>query len=731
MKEGSIFENNNESDYEIRCPKCCFYISVELSNEPNNYNLIINCENCGQCEMSVNDFNFAMIENKNKICEFCCKLMETQKMMISSKNKFLCIECFQKLKNDKKIDETDFSLVKDLGKKCLKHNKKNLYFCLNCNKHFCEDCQESHSSHKIKKIEEEIKNKNEIDKLKQFCKDEKENLIKEKQFYYDIITNMKKRFKKIKENNENILELKKLLYDIYESNSYNYGVYKYTNVIINDKNYRITDDELNKIDKLIDDISLNNNNNNNNYKNGKNYNSLNKNNNNDKNKSQNSSKIKNILEQNQIDVKKYSKSVIKQTKKSIINLGVDNKVNHKHDAKRLEKNNKKEKNSHKYGGSVSTYKAQKNRKKPFVMSNREIINRPIYNIEDFKVEKNKNPILKSLPNSIICMLYLGNNKILVSVFSQKNDLILGEIKKEKNLNENELLTLDITSLPTNFKNVINNMELCEDDCILACSDDEIAKFKILNKKINVLFFHNLEKNFNIIISCISLSNELILILASPNIILFYEKGTEKYNLYNIGGYNASLMKKMTSNYLILVVEKDSPKFKTKVYLLVIEVIQNKLETKFERNLNVNEKEKDKIIIEKIFENYAVVTFPGTGFYIYDYIKDDLVFNASCHSIVNLKSEFINNENSVYCYIIETKYNEVNNIEEQTLKKYLIEKKKNFKNNSENWIHQCKNTINLRTKNQINEMIIISDNYENDMKLILLGDNDGNILFYNC
>ena len=188
------------------------------------------------------------------------------------------------------------------------------------------------------------------------------------------------------------------------------------------------------------------------------------------------------------------------------------------------------------------------------------------------------------------------------------------------------------------------------------------------------------------------------------------------------------MKKMTSNYLILVVGKDSPKFKTKVYLLVFEVIQNKLETKFERNLNVNEKDKEKIIIEKIFENYAVVTFPGTGFYIYDYIKDDLVFSASCHSIVNLKSEFINNENSIYCYIIETKYNEVNNIEEQALKKYLIEKKKNFKNNSENWIHQCKNTINLSTKNQINEMIIISDNYKNDMKLILLGDNDGNILF---
>ena len=725
MKEESIFENNSEDDYEIRCPKCYFYISLDLSKNPNNYNLILNCENCGESEMSVDKFNSAMIKIKKNICECCCKLMETIKMMISSENKFLCMECFQKLKNDKKINESEFFLVKDLGKNCLKHNKKNLYFCLNCNKHFCEECLNSHINHKTKKLEEEIRNKNEIDKLKQFCKDEKENLIKEKQFYYDIITNMKQRFRKIKENNENILELKKLLYEIYESNSYNYGVYKYTNIITNDKNYGITDEELNKIDKLIDDISLTNSDNN-----GK----IGKNNNNDKNKNQNNNKIKN-KSQNKLDEKKYSKSVIKQGKKSNINLGSDikSKINNKNNAKNNEKNNKKEKNSYKYGGSISTFKTTKNRKKPFVMSNREILNRP--NLEDLNVNKNEKniiPILKTLSNSIISMLYLGNNKILASVFSQENNLIFGELRKEKSLNKDDSLLLDITPMPSIFNNVITNMELCENESILACSDDEVVIFKLINKKIIVQFSINLEKNRNFVISCLSLTDEYILVLNSPNVIHFYEKETGKSNLFEIKGYNACLMTKMTSEYLILIVQKDcSSKYKNKIWILVLEIIKNNIEAKCERNLNINEEYKNKIIIEKIFENYAAVTYPGNGFFIYDYLKDNFVCNISCNIITNIKCEFINNENNIYCYVIEAKYNELNNIEEQRIKKYLIEKQNNTKNNSEIWIHECKNIINLNTKNQINDMIIISDYSENNEKLVLSGGNDGNILFYYC
>ena len=97
----------------------------------------------------------------------------------------------------------------------------------------------------------------------------------------------------------------------------------------------------------------------------------------------------------------------------------------------------------------------------------------------------------------------------------------------------------------------------------------------------------------------------------------------------------------------------------------------------------------------------------------------------------MKMEVVN-ESKAFCYIVESKDNEGKNIEEIKLKKYLVEKNY-IKKKIEIYSKETK-IINVTLRNKINDMIIINDNnggIDNDKKLILLGDNEGNILYNFC
>ena len=727
MKENTIFKNYNGNYYEMRCPKCCFYMGIDFSRKQNKYNIKINCENCGKSEMSVEEFDLAMRNNMTKTCNYCCKSFEANRMFISSNYDFyFCIECFEKLKSQNSINEWDYIYVKDLGKYCRKHNnKKNKYFCLNCNKHLCDECQKEHVNHKIKNIIEAVKNNNEISKLKQICKDEEENIIKEQKFYYEILSNMKKRFGKIKKNNEDILTLKKILFDIYESNSHNYTVYKYTNIITSDKNYGISNDEINKIENIIDSISLSNNNNK--SENNNNY--------------MNNNKTTNNSEQNKLYGIQSSKSVIKERKKthinSNINLGI-NKTIYNQNKNNKNKNNNKNDNINKkenwkmYGGSVSTFKSNKIKRKEFMINN-EIFTKEFsrlnYNL--YKGNNNDNfKIIKKLSNSIINMLYLGDNKFLMCVFSQKNDLILGEIKKGKNVDKNDSVSLEIVPVSKELDKPINYMELCDDGSILSCSDNQLIKFRLINKSIHIQFTDIINDKYKPIISCASISKEIIVALSSQNIIHFYENG--KDNLFQIDGYKIISMNKLSKGYIIVVAQKEQNKNKNTIVLIVLKINQNKIISLFLKDLNVNEKEKEKIIIKKVFNNLASVSYPGKGFFIYDYLKNNILYKISCDIIIAMNIEILN-ENNIYCYTVETKNNEGKNIEELKLKRYIIKKKDIQKDNKIEVLE--KKIIKLNHIKQINDMIIIYDNNGvsiiEDKRLVLLGDNDGNILYGYC
>ena len=159
--------------------------------------------------------------------------------------------------------------------------------------------------------------------------------------------------------------------------------------------------------------------------------------------------------------------------------------------------------------------------------------------------------------------------------------------------------------------------------------------------------------------------------------------------------------------------------------------RSKSNIKFDKDLNINQKDCEKIKLQKIYENYVGVTYPGKGFFIYDYLKNYVVNNVACESIVSMKMEVVN-ESKAFCYIVESKDNEGKNIEEIKLKKYLVDKNY-IKKKIEIYSKETK-IINVTLRNKINDMIIINDNnggIDNDKKLILLGDNEGNILYNFC
>ena len=747
----SFSSNLNDSDYEIRCPKCYFLISLDIPQNQNKYNIITSCENCGRKEISLKEFDSTMRKNNTKICSNCYKNFEIKNMLVSKINhdSFLCNACFKKdnINNSDDIYTIKYIPIKDIDKYCRIHeNEKNRFFCLNCTKHICQECKKDHETHKIKSLLEESKSKFDVEKVKHIYLEGNENFIKEKKIYNELISNMRKRFLKIKKNNDDILSFKKLLFDIYDSNSHNYGVFKYTNLIINDKNYGLGGEEISKINDLVDNLSLNNN-----LENSKDLNSIDNKNNinmifnilNSLNKTIN---IRNNI--NRFDGRIYSKSTIKESKKKVNNPNLGEEKSKQNSNK---DNTHKEKVQKNYG-SQSTFKIPRYKEKnPIKFS--DLINRQIQSKENLKetpkfsletksngitsnnVHNGKNgsdqnfQVLKQLKNSIIIMLYLGENKILISIFSSKNDLILGEIKKGKNINKNELISLEILPVAKNFEKPLDYMELCEDGSILSFSQDQIVQFKLINKDINIIVSEKYEDEYKPIKSCISLTKDKLLVLTNDNVIHFYENGKVNENTQIVEGCVLFSMTKISSNYIILVGQKI--RISNKIWLFVMKFNQNEMVEIHDKDLNVNQNDYQKIIIQKMYDNFVVVTYPGKGFFIYDYLKNHVVNNVACDNIVKMKVEVINNSKA-FCYIVESKDNEGKNIEDIKLKKYLVEK--NCEKKRIEIYSKESDIINLTFRKKINDMIIINENnggIENDKKLVFLGDNEGNILYNFC
>ena len=643
--------SSNDNNYDIRCPKCFFPISLDVSQKQNCSIIIIICEYCGREEMSLEKFDSTMRKNNKKICRNCCKNFETKTMLLSIINheSFLCQSCFQKEKsNNDDIDTINYMPVKDIDIFCKIHkNEKNRYICMDCNRHICQECQKKHEKHIIKNIMEECISKFDTEKMNHILKEENEKYIKEIKLYNELISNIRKKFLNAKKNNDDILAFKKILFDIYDSNSHNYGVFKYTNLIMSDKNYGFPIEEIIKFNDLVDNLSVNNSLSKSMNLKSNNINNLINSISNILNSFHDINNQRNNLLKNshRFDGRKYSKSAIKESNKNDTNINLDTDKSKRN----LNDNNnpKKEKPSK---CSFSTCKVSKIGKKKQInfsdlissqiqRKEKENLNKAC-NISSEKRlnnntsdiinnENNKNMwVLKKLANSVINMLYLGENKILMRLFSRKNDLIIGEIKKGKNINRDELISLEILPVANNFSEPLKYMELCEDGSILSFSKDQIIQFKLINKDINIILNEKYEGENNPIRSCISLTKDKFLVLTNANEIHFYKNGKVNKITKIVKNYIIYSMNKISSNYIILLHRKSI--IDNKIWLFVMKVNQNEIEAIHEKVLNTGKIHQIKI--QRMFDNYVGVAYPGKGFFIYDYLKNHVVNNVTCHTI---------------------------------------------------------------------------------------------------
>ena len=79
------------------------------------------------------------------------------------------------------------------------------------------------------------------------------------------------------------------------------------------------------------------------------------------------------------------------------------------------------------------------------------------------------------------MIYLGSNKILISLFSTCNNLILCELFKNRKINNkidmNILIRINLSEKP------IILMDILENGNVLSCTEDKVRIFKICDKNI--------------------------------------------------------------------------------------------------------------------------------------------------------------------------------------------------------------------------------------------------------
>ena len=213
---------------EIRCPYCFSYISI-TSNKKDSSKLILFCENCGQKEIELDEYNSIIQNSTIKSCNHCCKNIPIKELFYSSKyNNFICKKCYSEFMNNHSLNDSEYIYFPEIGKRCKIHkNLQNLFFCQKCEKHICAECMIKHpNSHKVIKISNEAIKKNNIDELKFIIQKEEKDIENELNFGKNLINSLMKSFDDNIKNRKNVLNLKKLLYQYFITNSNSYNTYK-------------------------------------------------------------------------------------------------------------------------------------------------------------------------------------------------------------------------------------------------------------------------------------------------------------------------------------------------------------------------------------------------------------------------------------------------------------------------------------------------------------------------
>ena len=777
--------HQTESFPEILCPYCFYPISI-TEKKDNNSKLIMHCENCGQNEISFEKFFLLMNKNSNKCCNSCCKNYSIKELKYNIKNKqFLCIKCF----NENKISEKEYFDFKKVGKYCSIHiNNSNSLFCLVCQKHICSECKSKHESHKIVNLLEESKFKKNIEEIKLKLKKEEEE-IRQLEKLGDIeINSIAKQFGDKYKRRKDIQSFKKILFQYFFANSNKIISYKNIDLIFqkeNNPDIFINENEFKELDKIINNIETN----------------IKKTKSNPQNIQVNNKN--NIMKRNSQPLdesERRSTTVIKQLKRNsqkspnIQNLNVskdvsntsknnkNNKVLNKIESKTPIKINSNKLNRYNYNSNTpiktTRNKNKKNNEQINNLINQQIKNKNAQffysglkvNLPNEKIDESLTALLK-LDNSIMNMILLEANKVLINSFSLIKNLVLAELirEKEKDNNEYKIKLKILSSIKIGDKPIIH-MELCENGNILSCSDEKIFIFKIVNNKINIqdIFPNNDEKkpsmnynNFHII-SCISIEENYLILIKNKDenginhivsLTITNEANSSRYIPKNIEipkNYRVISLEKIENNICILVLQKiinkNSSNNTNLINLAFLKTVNGKY--RYINNKEFECKEKmSKLFIKKLFDNYIIISESINSLVIFDFINNRVISSIKCDNLISIEIKNNGNEQA-YLYTIEKKVTDEKINEELKIKKYLIKilNKGKFPINTINNLNKittfleinCINNVNLSPENKINkinDIIVINDNDRDDKEnngseknLVLLADNEGNVFF---
>ena len=777
--------HQTESIPEIICPYCFYPISITEKKDDNS-KLIMHCENCGQNEISFKIFFSLMNKNSNKCCNSCCKNYSIKELKYNKKNKqFLCIQCF----NENKISEKEYIDFERNGKYCSIHNNNsNSLFCLVCQKHICSECKSKHGSHKIMNLLEEAKVKKNIEEMDSKIKKEEEE-IKQLEKLCDIeINSLSMLFGDKYKRRKDIHSFKKILFQYFSANSNNIISYKNIDLIFQQENNPyifINKNEFKELDKIINNIETN-------IKKAKS--------NPKKIQINNKNTIINRNSQPLDESERRSTTVIKQSKRNsqkspnVQNLNVskdvsninknnkNNKVHNKIESKTPIKINSNKLNKYNYN-SHTPIKTNRTKNKKSNEQINTLINQQIKNKNaqffysglnvnlpnEKKVDENLKALLK-LDNSIMNIILLEANKVLISSFSPIKNLVLAELikEKEKENNEYKIKMKILSSIQIGDKPIIH-MELCENGNILSCSEEKLFIFKIVNNKINMqdIFPNSDEKNPSInyifynnnfhIISCISIEENYLILMKNKednginhivSLIMDNKANSNKLipkNMEIHNNFRVISLEKLENNIYILVVQnindKNSNNNANIINLILAKSINGKYQYAKIREFECKEK-MNKIFIKNLFDNYIIISESVNSLSIFDYINNRVISSIKCDNLICIEIKNNGNEQA-YLYTIEKKVTDEKINEELKIKKYLIKSlnKGKLPINNLNKIAtlieiNCINNVNLSQENKINkinDIIVINDNDRDDKEnngseknLVLLADNEGNI-----
>mgnify|MGYP007102037336 CR=1 FL=1 len=151
-------------------------------------------------------------------------------------------------------------------------------------------------------------------------------------------------------------------------------------------------------------------------------------------------------------------------------------------------------------------------------------------------------------------------------------------------------------------------------------------------------------------------------------------------------------------------------------------------------LTIKENEIPKIIIKKLFDNYAIITESYNKNIIYNYENNMTVYKFQTDIIVSMNVNFIDNQ--IILYALEIKESRRKDLNQTLMKKYLI--KRNWKGEEYDFNINLMNSQELQVhlnKNYVKNMIVVNDDKKeekdkngSDVNLIFFSDDIGNIFY---